>query len=371
MFSIEKMETRVARMVVVMGGLQTKITDFVTGGKTRTKFEAVGLELERQDFAWYTSLKKAIATAIYVAFGFTIRPPIKASTPVTFTASVAPPQDIPIPAGTQVTTQATSASPEKVYVTTSDAILLAGTTSISSTVVCTQPGSVGNTGPGTITVLKGTLSGISAVTNTASVVNGLDKETEDQRKTRFQKYIASLSRGTDAANEYAATTCQLFDSAGNVTEQVVDAVVVGPPFTAPSYFTLYIWNGVGTASSDLVALVQKTINGYKDSSGIRVPGYKASGDVGTVTSAVVVAADVSMHILGLEGYDLPTLKTSVETTDGIYIGSLGLSQNFSANEMIRRVKNLDGIKDLVLSSYPAGTIPTGHVYAPGTIAVTY
>ena len=306
-----------------------------------------------------------------MAFGFTIRPPIKGSTPVTLTASVPPPSDILIPAGTQVATVATSSSPEKVYVTTSDATLAAGETAANVIVVCTQPGSVGNTGPGTITVLKGTLSGISTVTNSAAVINGLDKETEDQRKTRFQKYVASLSRGTDAANEYAATTCQLLDGAGNVTEQVVDAVVVGPPFTSPSYFTLYAWNGIGTASSDLVALVQKTVNGYKDASGNRVPGSKAAGDVGTVTSAAVVAADVTMHILGFDGYDLPTLKASVLNTIAVYVGSLSLSQNFSANEMIRRVKNLDGIKDLVLSAYPSGVITAGQVYVPGTLTVTY
>src|SRR6266702_2487735 len=144
-FSIIKMETRLANMVTWFAGLQNKITDFVVGGKTRTKFEAIAQEMESQDFHIYRAIIKAIRTSVYQTFDFNLEPAARAAGLVTFSASPAPASDIPIPAGTRVATVGTAAVAEIVYETTVDVTLLAGTTSINAPVSCTVAGVAGNT----------------------------------------------------------------------------------------------------------------------------------------------------------------------------------------------------------------------------------
>jgi uncharacterized phage protein gp47/JayE len=365
-FEIIKAETIVARMIIWFGGVQNKIIDFLPGAKTRTKFEALAVEIEYQYTQFYGALKKAIATAIYTAFGFTLRPPVAASGYVTFNAAAPPTQDIPIVLGSQVS------SATQTYVTTAAATLLSGETTVIIPVVCVTAGIVGNTDIGTINTLKTAISGVTSVANAAPLANGLDWETEDQRKNRFLKFIASLSRATDAANAYAATTARLIDGSGNITELVVDAIVVGPPVTDPGYFTVYIWNGIGNASNELCTEAKKIIDGYMDSDNLPVAGYKAAGDVSTVTTVTTLDGDVTMIVIpAATVVDETALRTLIQTTVATYIQGLGIGQAFSLNEMIRRVKNLPGVSDFTVSAHPTEVPTVGEIYVPGTITVDF
>jgi hypothetical protein len=219
--------------------------------------------------------------------------------------------------------------------------------------------------------LKTAIAGITSVNNAAAVINGLDWETEEQRQARFQKFVASLSRATDAANEYGATTARLLNADGNVTEYVADAKVVGPPVTAASHFNLYIWNGIGVASSNLVAETQKIIDGYLDENNKPVAGYKAAGDVCTVTSVQTIVGNVTLEIAPMSGADQTILQAQIVRAVSVYIQSLPIGQGFVLNELIRRVKNLDGVSDLTVIGYPTTYIDAGHVLVPGTIDVTF
>jgi uncharacterized phage protein gp47/JayE len=366
-FEIIKKETRVTRMITWFAGIQSYITDLLPGGKTRTKFEAIAIEMEHQDFTWFQSIKKGIAVAVYNAFGFTLRPAVRASGYVTFSGASA--DDIIIAAGSKVTVPATATSAEKIYTVTTATTLQAGQASVSVPVSCTVAGTIGNTGEETIKQATTPITGITGVLNNAAFVNGIDRETEDQRKTRFQNFIASLSKATDAAVRYGATTAQLLDADGNVAEQVVDAVVVGPPTTAAGYFNVYIWNGFGAASADLVAKTQEIVDGYLDGAGKPVPGYKAAGDVATVISVATVVGNVTLEVTAAIGANAEALETLVVKTVTAYIQGLVVGQSFSLNEMIRRVKNLVGVSDFTVTAYPVAVITKAQVLIPGAVTV--
>lgn len=363
--SIIKAETRLANMITWFGGIQKKITDFVVGGKTRTKFEAIAVEMEAQDLDFYRTVKRAIAVSVYRAFDFTLEAAVRASGNATFSATIAPSSDVTIPVGTQVATQSSSTATEKVYETTQEAVLLAGETSVIVPILCTVSGTAGNTGVGTITVMKNTISGINSVTNVAAITNGAAKETEAAREVRFRKYISTLAKGTDAAIEYGAETAQLTDTGGNVVEKVVQSHV-GTVTAATAGFTdVFIYNGVGSTSDELVAQAQLVIDGYRDVNGNRVVGWKAAGVVATVRKAVEISQDVTAVLTLEEGYDSATIIAQAETIIGAYLSSFDIGQTFIHSELVKRIKSIDGVYDVSLS------LPAANVIAQQLGSVTF
>lgn len=368
-FQIIKAETRVANMITWFAGIQKKITDFVVGGKTRTKFEAVAVEMEAQDLQFYIVAKKAIATGIYQSFNFQLLPAARATGSVTFTASPAPSTPITIPAGTRIATVATSATPEKVYQTMADAIIGAGQTTASAQISALTAGTVGNTGLGTITSMKTTLSGISSVTNPAALTNGAEKETEIARRLRFQEYISVLTRGTGSALVYGAKTTALTDIDGNITEQVTSAVVTGPPETGSAGIcSIYIFNGVDGASAELIAAAQGVIDGDYETN---TPGYKAAGIVATVYAATTIAVDVTMTIAALDGYDGSALEDAALAIIDQYLSSFDIGETCIINEIVERVMSIDGVYNLSMAAPSADVTTTqSQVIVPGTVSVT-
>lgn len=370
-FKIIKAEIRLASMITWFAGIQRKITDFVVGGKTRTKLEAVAVEMEAQDFQIYRAIKKAIAVAIYQAFNFNLRPAVRASGLVTITADPAPGQDIIIPKGTQLATIGTGTTAEKVYATTAAATIPAGETSVSVSVACVTAGTTGNTGPNTVKVSKATIAGVTAITNPAGFNNGTEVETEQARQVRFTQYISTLTRGIDDAIEYGAKTTYLTDEAGTITEQVTAALIVGPPAEgAAGAFTCYIYNGSGGASADLVTKTQQTIDGYRDANNKKVPGFKAAGVVATVTAATTLALDVTASVVAAFGSDKDALKIQVENAVSAYIQSLGLGAEFIYNEMIERIMSIAGVVDVTVTTPTENSTPlASQVIIPGDIVV--
>jgi hypothetical protein len=161
------------------------------------------------------------------------------------------------------------------------------------------------------------------------------------------------------------------DANDNVTEYVAAAKVTGPPVTLPSRFNLYIWNGYGVASADLVAEAQKVVDGYIDSNGNPVAGYKAAGDICSVVSVQTVLGNVTIEAVAVTGTDETALGLIIVQVVSSYIQGLTIGQRFALNEMIRRVKNLTGVSDFEVIVYPATVIDVGEVLIPGNITVTF
>jgi uncharacterized phage protein gp47/JayE len=371
-FQIIRAEDRVARMVQWFAGICQRVTDFLPGSTIRTKFESLAIELEAQDFAFYQAAKKAIPTAIYQAFNFTLLPPQKASDSVVFTASIATAVDLLIPQGTKVATEGSTTNPEKLYVTTASATLLSGGTTVAAPIVCTVAGSIGNAGAGNITVLKQTIPGIATVSNPKALTNGADKETEADRRARFIDYIASLRRGTNEAIVAGAKTATVMDDAGTILETVQTAFVDEEYTTEKGEIACYIFNGSGDTSDALIAEAQKVIDGYVDNTGSKVGGYKAAGISCTAIKATETAPNVAMNVVAAPNTDKVALGTLVEATIAGYLGTLDIGQNCLRSEIIQRVKALPSVYDCTLIT-PESNLPAGkaEVFTPfGTIIAT-
>ena len=371
-FEIIRAEQRTADMVGWFAGVCGKVTDFIGGSVFRSKYEAVAVEMESQDFAFYSALKKAIPTAIYNAFDFTLQPANAAANYVIFTANTAPILDIVIPAGTIVTTAASTGSQNNSYATAEVAVLPAGQTAVSVFVECTIAGSAGNTDVNTVNTLQTVVPGVDQVNNPAAFTNGTDIETESSRRGRFLVFISTLARGTNAAVQYGALTAQLVDGSGNITESVAYAVCIDAASDLPAGSgTCYICNSAGTASTGLIALAQKIINGYTDASGNKIAGWKAAGAIITVAAATLSAHNTTVAITMSAGVGSPTtLATQAQSITSAYLSSGGIGDPYIFNEHVQRVMNLPGVEDVAISPTGNVTPSASTILRPGSITVT-
>lgn len=345
-FEIIKAEDRLTNILIWFAGLQAKITDFVVGGKTRTKLEAICVEMERQDFATEQLIRKAIPTSTYNTFNFPLNPALRSYGQVTFTASPAPAQAFVIKAGSRV---ATSSSTEITYETVADVTVQIGQTSITTDVICTTAGTNGNTGTSTVTEIKSSLPGITAVTNVAAIGGGSEVETESDRRARFNIYVGTLSRGTSSALTYGAMTAHLSDALGNPTESVISAKVTEPPLTgAAGTSSIYIYNGSTGATGALVTQCQKVIDGYYDANNEPIPGYKAAGVVVTVAAATTVPTICSMSISVMAGFSLSIVTAAAISAIETYFLGLGVGEQFVRHEIIQRVMSINGVYNLTM-----------------------
>lgn len=367
-FEIVKMETRVASMIGWFSGICKRVTDFLPGGVTRTKFEALAIEMEEQDYSVYTAIKKAIRIAVYTAFNFPLLPATKAYGMVTFSASPAPSSDILIPAGTQVSTVSDTA-PGITYATVNDTVLSAGQASVQASVLCATAGAQGNTGSGTITKIQSSINGITGVTNPSAFQSGADAETEAARAARFAKFIDSLSRGTKSAIEYGALQAALTLADGTITERVTLAKVVEPE-SPNGTISCYVFNGAGGTSNALVALAQQIIDGYEGSNSEIVEGYSVAGIECVAAAFSETLLNVTCQITSVDGYDHATLQASAVSVITSYIRSLG-NDTFIYNVLVERLMALVGVKDVSISAPSGNQSPAFNaVFIPGTITVT-
>jgi uncharacterized phage protein gp47/JayE len=156
-------------------------------------------------------------------FGFGRQKATKATGFVTFSRSGASTFDIPIPGGTQViapggTGGTGDGTNDILFRTTAGVTLPAGSTSVIAPVECIIAGTLGNLAANKITTFGSTVLGITAVTNEAPTLNGLDFESDDEFKIRFKNTVFRNMAGTQ--DQYLALAV--------ATAFTTKANVVGP-----------------------------------------------------------------------------------------------------------------------------------------------
>jgi hypothetical protein len=174
--------------------------------------------------------------------------------------------------------------------------------------------------------------------------------------------IRSLGRGTIEAIQYAALQTVIYDSNGNITEQVAQAVVVEPYLidgSLPSaYVLVYIYNGVGNTSTALVAQTQNVINGYYDSNGNRISGYKAAGVIVLVLPVQESPQTFNINVEMAPGYSLTTtLSASISNSITTYVQGLAPGSSLLLNQIIEIVMNNTGVYNCYIVSPAADIIP--------------
>jgi uncharacterized phage protein gp47/JayE len=339
----------------------------------RTLVEAPAMEIDELYQQMFHGLVEGIEVATYTSFGFEKLSASAAYGLIRFTAPApVAGQAVSIPAGTEVRVPGQT----RKYVTRAASQIAVGQTYVDILAYCDTPGVVGNVDPNTITELVAAVSGVSSVTNPAAFTNGRDAETDDERKSRFQEYIATLARGTKAALEYGAKTATIVTN-GVVSELVKYVKTEEPWIDNPNTYpiglvNLYIHNGAGATSSALVTEAQKIIDGYYDADGNAVSGYKAAGAKVVVQAASEVAVNVTGTLTLLSGYDSATAIASATTKLTAYLSELPIGEDVIHAELVSILKrDVAGVLDASIT-VPSGNtaIAANSKAMPGTISIT-
>jgi len=236
--------------------------------------------------------------------------------------SVSGPLDIP--AGTQFSIPST----QQFYTLKSSYTMPASSTSISVIVESDLYGISSNTPENTITNVVSPLYGIDTVTNPAAFINGRNHESEEEWRIRFSQTLAKLSRGTIDSISYGVLSANLTDTNGYIYESVKKSFVYEP---STNVVNVYIHNGssVSQSSPELLAKVQSIINGYIDTSGNEIAGYKPAGIPVTAYAANIQLQSVSANIVTSSGYPLSIVSESVRREIVSYFDSLQISNGLS------------------------------------------
>lgn len=237
-----------------------------------------------------------------------------------------------IAAGVRFSTAGTDAGPAIEYVTTEDATLPAGG-SATIPIICTEPGTKGNTGAGTIILVADGNTSITSVTNTSATTGGTDTETDDSLRQRILDY--DQDRGTSYVGTYA-------DYVRWAKEADPDVGVVTVTTGSPNVVKLYITDKDGSPASDeLLENVHEYIASPGDPYKRLLP-INASLWVGKPDDfSVEVYADVLMA----EGATLEGIKTAFLASLQTYLAQAMTAGVIRQTQVGAILSGIEGVRD--------------------------
>lgn len=351
-----------------MASVQGKITDFNIGSVGRTLLEAFAMEVEEFYYRMVDALEAEIPNSAYEAFGFSLQSATKASGTVTFGRSTPAAQDYVIPAGTIVST-----TDLVTFQTIASVTLSTGLTTAQTGVVAVTAGLSGNVSAGAIGVLNGALLGIETVTNPLALTGGTDQESEESRANRFRIFIESLPRTTIGGLVGGAMTASLSDGGGNLLERVREAKTVEPYLTGAgprSVVDLYIDNGSGTASANLIAATQDMIDGSAIGVTPAVTGYRSAGITVNVKAVSAMPINVTTTITIVAGETAASVQEAVKASIGQYINGLHIHDPLDWERLLTVIITTPGVQTAVVSLPTVDQVPgTGQRITAGAVTV--
>ena len=369
-FQVKDFISIVASMLNWSKASTNRISDYNVGSVARTLMEAPAAEIDELYQQMFIGIKEAIPVATYNSFDFGKLDAISAGGLIRV-------QITPAATGTVIQAGTTFAAPglASTYTSIQDTTIPAGSSFTDISVKADTPGTAGNIAAQQAFTLTPSPSNFVSASNLSAFASGQDVESDDERKLRFAAYISSISRATNAAIRYGLSTVAIRDPAGNITERVATGITVEPYLADPNQpialVECYIHNGVGGTSAALVAEATKVINGYYDANGVAVPGYKASGIPTPVYAATEVVVNVTAALTALDGYDEPTLINDATLAIFAYIQGLPIGAPAIVSEIIRRVKDLEGVYDFIPSAPTVNVSVAGkQKLMPGSISIT-
>jgi len=371
-FQLKDFASITASMVNLMQSTQFKITDFNIGSIVRTMLESCAAEIDELYQQMFNGIQQAIPVSVYNSFSFPALVALPASGLVTviITSQTTPTL---IASGTVFT----PAGSTNTYATAADVTIAIGQTTVSVPVTSVTSGSASNLGAGVSFTLSPAPTGFVSATNPNAWINGTDDESPADQLIRFNGYISTLQRSTNPAIQYGAQTTKIFDASGNLIERVASALVVEPYLTNNalpiSSIFCYIHNGVGSTSVGLVSQAQNVINGYTDTSGTPVPGWKAAGVVCTVAAATEQPRSLTAVLTAAAGYSHATLVTQAVSVLTAYMLAIpiGAPAIFAIFEAL--VMAIPGVANFAISvpnNTDTAATAANYKIMPGTITIT-
>ena len=234
-------------------------------------------------------------------------------------------------AGTQISAGGLVASEAAQFYTRDDCVI--GTDGkITVRIVCTEPGTIGNVGAGTIDRLPVALAGVSTCTNLSPTSGGADLESDDELRART--YLKVRAPGTSGNKNDYVTWAMSVDGVGGAK--------CVPLWNGAGTVKVVIVNSSGeTASADLVSAVTDYIET------VRPVGASV-----TVVSATAKTINVSAKVALKSGYTASTVNASIKAAIRQYLQTFRLSGSVvsyaKVGAVILGVEGVDDYSDLKL-----------------------
>lgn len=365
MFQAKTFRAIVTSMINTARASQSKITDFSVGAVARTMMESPAVEIEELYLQMLLGLQDAIPVAIYQAFNFPVISALPASGVVTVHFSPALDVAMDFPVGTVLTASAKGLT----FYTTASVTAAAGAESVALTVVAAVPGAGGNLGINEISEVGSQLSIPPDTTFThAAFTSGLDAERDLEQKTRFASFISSISRSTVESLHYGASTATVLDGGGAVQEYVTK---VGIDESA-GYVNVYLHGSAGIPSATLLANAQALIDGYTDSNGQKIDGYRSAGVEVLVLAMSERNVSIGATVGTIHGaLQTAALRSAIVTAIERVILAVGSGSYLYADALVSSVLSIPGVLSCYLTNDTNILCGQFEVILPGTITVTW
>lgn len=222
-------------------------------------------------------------------------------------------------------------------------VLAIGVSSINVTVTAVNAGIAGNAQIGAISLINQPIPGVDTVTNSAAFTNGVDAELDPAFRSRFQSYIASLSKATKASIGYVIASLKQ-----GITYTLTENVNYGGAMQM-GYFYAVVDDGTGVPPGDLLSRAANAIETTR-------PFTSTYG----VFAPVVLTANFALTIVTAAGYDHAATATLVSTAISNYINTLPLGQSLPYSKLTQ----------IAYEASPGVTNVTGVTLNGGTSDIT-
>lgn len=310
-------------------------TDYNIGSIIRTYSEAIGSVEEVEGISAQAQALQALVYSAYTAFGITPYSATGAIGNVTFSTLSSAPlptgQSVLIPSGAIIQTP-TSIQ----FVTTSNVILVSGTTSVVAPIQAVQLGSAGNVPANTINQIVSGLAYPLAVTNTLPTTGGADAETASETLARFTAYVQSLGLCSPTAIAGAVIGVSYLQETVKYStcyEPWVTEVNMGD-LMPDAGFQVIIDNGSGSASTNLIT----TVYNYLSTGGIA--GFRPAGVPYSVLAVTPVPASVVVVASSINPSIAPAIQTAVIQAIAAYFDSLGFGISCQYTQLVAAISNV-------------------------------
>ena len=349
----EIMQTAMANMIA----RQDKITDFNEGSIAHTICDTLARVGERMYVAIRQGYNEQLKILPYSIFGLTKKSGTYAGGSVVFSRSSALDTETVIASGVKVSGGGYS------FTTTASGTIAAGETSSGSVAATAdEAGSGANVAAGTISSIDSVVSSdVVEVTNPSAFTGGCDEETDTEFYTRFQTYINGLS-GT---NEYAVKAAALsVDGVKNA-----EILTHSPPADDIYNFTVYIDDGSGSATADLIEEVTEAIEGDGTETN---PGHVCPGINFRVLAPETVTVDIEMTVSLASGANQDDAEAEITEIITELVNSKTIGESVLRSEIIAALMDEVYVLDVDVSSPLANvTADTTEVLRLGTLTITF
>jgi uncharacterized phage protein gp47/JayE len=236
--------------------------------------------------------------------------------------------------------------------------IAAGVASFALPAVAVTPGSAGNIQAGAISLLLQPVSGIDTATNPNAFTGGTDPETDSAFRLRFQVFIDSLMKGTDAAITYALNSLQ-----AGLTFSIIENAT--PALAAQDgYVTIILDDGTGDPPTSLLTAAAAAVE-----------AVRCAGITIGVFPPTVVTANVALTVASLVAGNHAADVLAVTNALTLYIDALPVGSPLAYSRLAQLAydasPNITNVTGVGLNGGTADLAVTAvEVIKAGTLAVS-